>query len=257
MSTNDNDQRATSWPPCAARWLLSTQRTTRPGHKKEVHVLALITPEYKPPAFDYSNGLCYILPRMASTSISVTNIRFAHLIRRTLEQRVGRILWSASIRLPPPELVFARASLHLARVELEMISSLFPLTGPSWQMTLPPVWHILPLPPARKPPQQYSPLAALGDSMQVGLPPVWPTWQLMRPMHFMLLSTPAMDHLILLTLMLWLGAELHHRKRNIDFDLQVPKISIYLRLLPETMMAAITVFGKSNQPATTLPGSHL
>eukprot|EP00965_Chrysotila_dentata_P200462 6179991-Pleurochrysis_carterae.AAC.1 len=29
-------------------------------------LLSLITPEYGPPAFDYSNGLCYLQPRMAS-----------------------------------------------------------------------------------------------------------------------------------------------------------------------------------------------
>eukprot|EP00965_Chrysotila_dentata_P057277 1899983-Pleurochrysis_carterae.AAC.1 len=28
-------------------------------------LISLMTPEYKPPAFDYSNGLCHILPRKA------------------------------------------------------------------------------------------------------------------------------------------------------------------------------------------------
>eukprot|EP00965_Chrysotila_dentata_P040349 1339032-Pleurochrysis_carterae.AAC.1 len=73
-----------------------------------------MTPEYEAPAFDYFNGLCYIPPRKASMSIGMTNIRFAHLTRPTLE-RMGRILWSAGIRLPLPVLASIRASLHLAR----------------------------------------------------------------------------------------------------------------------------------------------
>eukprot|EP00965_Chrysotila_dentata_P193371 6175726-Pleurochrysis_carterae.AAC.1 len=41
-------------------------------------LISLITPEYEPPAFDYSNGLCYIPPRRAS-------IAYGH--------RVGRYYW--------------------------------------------------------------------------------------------------------------------------------------------------------------------
>eukprot|EP00965_Chrysotila_dentata_P076291 2519835-Pleurochrysis_carterae.AAC.1 len=100
--------------------------------------------------------------------------------------------------------------------------------------------------PAMNPPQQYAPLAvgfsliagvtfvyihirrawlrtfnvmflALGKSRQLGLVLVWPTWQSMPPTDSMLLSTPAMDHLILLIVVLWLCAGLNRRKRNIDF----------------------------------------
>eukprot|EP00965_Chrysotila_dentata_P086265 2846204-Pleurochrysis_carterae.AAC.2 len=99
-----------------------------------------MTPEYEPPAFDYSDGLCYIPPRKASmvfghdvglfywdrgipvygsfcnatyfVSISITNIHnFPRLLRPTLE-RVGRILWSAGIRLHLPVLVLTRALLR-------------------------------------------------------------------------------------------------------------------------------------------------
>eukprot|EP00965_Chrysotila_dentata_P122339 4043955-Pleurochrysis_carterae.AAC.3 len=46
--------------------------------------------EYEPLALGYSNGLCYIPPRMTSMvyghGIGITNIRFAHLIRPTLER---------------------------------------------------------------------------------------------------------------------------------------------------------------------------
>eukprot|EP00965_Chrysotila_dentata_P258404 6213206-Pleurochrysis_carterae.AAC.3 len=63
-----------------------------------------ITSEYEPPAFDYSNGVCYMPPLMATMSISITNIRFAHLIRPTLE-RLGRILRRVGIRLPLPVLL--------------------------------------------------------------------------------------------------------------------------------------------------------
>eukprot|EP00965_Chrysotila_dentata_P192740 6175347-Pleurochrysis_carterae.AAC.2 len=38
---------------------------------------------------------------------------------------------------------------------------------------------------------------------------------------------------------------------------QVPEILIYPRLLPDTIMAAITVLGESNQLATSFPSSHL
>eukprot|EP00965_Chrysotila_dentata_P025567 850023-Pleurochrysis_carterae.AAC.1 len=48
-------------------------------------------------------------------SISITNIRLAHLKIRPTMERVGRILWNAGVRLPLPELVFARASLDSAR----------------------------------------------------------------------------------------------------------------------------------------------
>eukprot|EP00965_Chrysotila_dentata_P030811 1026606-Pleurochrysis_carterae.AAC.2 len=86
-------------------------------------------------------------------SISITNIRFAPLIRPILG-RLGRILWSADIRLPS-----ARASLHSVPVNLGIISLLFPLKSPSWQMSLPPLWLILLLIPAKKPAQQYSSFA--------------------------------------------------------------------------------------------------
>eukprot|EP00965_Chrysotila_dentata_P218819 6190786-Pleurochrysis_carterae.AAC.2 len=58
---------------------------------------------------------------------------------------------------------------------------------------------------------------ALGNSRQLGLFSVWPTLHKMPPMDFTLLSTPAMDRLILLVVALWLCAGIHNRKRNINF----------------------------------------
>eukprot|EP00965_Chrysotila_dentata_P071640 2367112-Pleurochrysis_carterae.AAC.1 len=103
------------------------------GYNSAPHLLiSLMTPEYEPPAFDFSNGLCCMPPRKAS---------MVH------GHGVGLCYWGREYQhyeypFYPPYMPDIGES----------------GTGPHWQMSLPPVWSISQLMPASPPPQQYLPL---------------------------------------------------------------------------------------------------
>eukprot|EP00965_Chrysotila_dentata_P197242 6178080-Pleurochrysis_carterae.AAC.1 len=79
-------------------------------------LISLITPEYESPAFDYSNDLSmsysvsYGKVSALRTSVSPT---LYYALAPTVE-RVGRIFWSAGIRLPPPEACLCVRSCFIA-----------------------------------------------------------------------------------------------------------------------------------------------
>eukprot|EP00965_Chrysotila_dentata_P086953 2870314-Pleurochrysis_carterae.AAC.3 len=122
-------------------------------------LISLITPEYEPPAFDYSNGLCYIPPPMASM---------------VYDHGVGRYHWGREYQ--HYEYLFRPTYTpyigeggtdtlecwYLLTTACISVRSCFIALGasPSCQMSLLPVWLVLLLPPARKAPQQYPSLAA-------------------------------------------------------------------------------------------------